>query len=155
MRDLLVFTENEQNPTIVGTDANVHHTIWGSFDINPRGKDLLAYCASANLNFCNVGNKPTFRTKTRGEEVLDLTLVNRCEWNRVVGWHVSVTNNNFECLRYDYLLYFNVYVTDLLLLLLFCDLKYSRYSGLFLCSTFLYFLQLSMFGLFTTLNCYI
>ena len=88
LRDLLVFTENEQIPTIVGTDANAHHTIWGSSDINPRGEDLLAYCASADLNFCNVGYKPTFRTKTR-EEVLDLTLVNRCAWNRVVGWHVS------------------------------------------------------------------
>ena len=40
VRDLLVFTENEQIPTIVGTDANAHHTIWGSSDINPRGKDL-------------------------------------------------------------------------------------------------------------------
>ena len=39
----------------------------------------------------------------------------------------TVTNNNFECLRYDYLLYFNVYVTDLLLLPLFFDLEYSRY----------------------------
>ena len=87
LRDLLVFTENEQIPTIAGTDANAHHTIWGSSDINPRGEDLLAYCASADLNFCNVGNEPTFRIKTR-EEVLDLTLVNRCAWNRVVGWHV-------------------------------------------------------------------
>ena len=88
LRDLFVFTENEQIPTIVGTDASAHHTIWKSSDINPRGEDLLAYCASADLNFCNVGNKPTFRTKSR-EEVLDLTLVNRCAWNRVVGWHVS------------------------------------------------------------------
>ena len=88
LRDLLVFTENKQIPTIVRTDANAHHTIWGSSDINPRGEDLLAYCASADLNFCNVGNKPTIRTKSR-EEVLDLTLVNRRAWNRVVGWHVS------------------------------------------------------------------
>ena len=57
LMDLLVFTENEQIPTIVGTDANAHHTIWGCSDINPRGEDLLAYCASANLNFCNVGKK--------------------------------------------------------------------------------------------------
>ena len=34
--DLLVFTEIEQIPTILGTDANAHHTIWGSSDINPR-----------------------------------------------------------------------------------------------------------------------
>ena len=80
LRDLLVFTENEQIPTIVGTDANAHHTIWGSSNINPRGEDLLAYCVSADLNFCNVGNKPTIRTKTR-EEILDLTLVNRCAWD--------------------------------------------------------------------------
>ena len=65
--------------------SNAHHTIWGSSDINPRREDLLAYCVSADLNFCNVGNKPTFRTRTR-EEVLDLTLVNRCAWDRVVSW---------------------------------------------------------------------
>ena len=51
LRDLLVFTENEQIPTIVGTAANVHHTIWESSDINPRREDLLAYCATADLNF--------------------------------------------------------------------------------------------------------
>ena len=71
LRDLLVFTENEQIPTAVETDANARHTIWRSSDIN------FAYCASANLNFCNVSNKPTFRTKTR-KEVLDITFVNRC-----------------------------------------------------------------------------
>ena len=79
---------NEQIPTIAGTDANAHPTIWGSSDINPRGEDLLAYCVRADLNFCNVGNKPTFRTKTR-EEVQDLNLVNRCAWDRIVGWRVS------------------------------------------------------------------
>ena len=72
LRDQLIFTENEQIPTIVGTDANAHHTIWGSSDINPRGEDLLAFCVSADLNFCNVSNRPTYRNKIR-EEVLDLT----------------------------------------------------------------------------------
>ena len=72
----------------MGTDANAHHTIWGSSDINPRGEDLLAYCTSADLNFCSVGNKPTFRTETC-EEVLELTFVDRCAWYRVVGWQVS------------------------------------------------------------------
>ena len=56
-------------PTFVGTEANAHHTIWGSSDINPCGEDLLAYCVSADLNFynVNVGNKPTITTKTREE----------------------------------------------------------------------------------------
>ena len=80
--------KNEQIPTIVGTDANAHHTIWGSSNTNPRGEDLLAYCVSADLNFCNVGNKPTFRNKTC-EEILNLTLVNRCAWDRKVGRHVG------------------------------------------------------------------
>ena len=88
LRNLLVFTENEQMSAYVGTDTNALHTIWGSSNINPRAEDLLACCASADLNFRNVGNKPTFRTKTR-EEILDFTLVNRCAWDRVVGWHVS------------------------------------------------------------------
>ena len=63
LRDLLVFRENEEIPTIVETDAYAHHTIWGSSDINPRGKDLLAYCVGADLNFCNANNRPTFRLK--------------------------------------------------------------------------------------------
>ena len=66
LRDLLVFTENEQKPTIVGTDANAHHTIWRSSDINPQGEDLLLYCASADLNFFNGGNRPTFKKRVRG-----------------------------------------------------------------------------------------
>ena len=69
--------KNEQIPTVVGTNANAHHIILGSSDINPRGEDVLACCVNADLNFCNVGNKPTFRTK-KCEEVLNLTLVNRC-----------------------------------------------------------------------------
>ena len=35
LRNLLVFVENEQISTIVGTDVNANHTIWGSSDINP------------------------------------------------------------------------------------------------------------------------
>ena len=66
LKELLVFTEKEKTPTIIGADANTHHTVWGSSNVNARGEELLAYCASANLNFCNEGNKPTFRTKRRG-----------------------------------------------------------------------------------------
>ena len=42
LRDLLVFTEKEQTSTIVGTDANAHHAMWGFSNTNPRGEDLLA-----------------------------------------------------------------------------------------------------------------
>ena len=76
LKELVAFSDKEKIPLVIGTDANAHHTVWGSTNVNPRGLELLMYCASANLYFCNVGNKPTFRTKTR-EEVLDLTLTNR------------------------------------------------------------------------------
>ena len=36
LSDRLVFTKNEQIPTIVGTDANAHHTVLGSSNINLR-----------------------------------------------------------------------------------------------------------------------
>ena len=55
----VVFLHNfkrEQIPTIVRTEANAQHTIWASFDINPRGEDLPAYYVSSVLNFCNSTN---------------------------------------------------------------------------------------------------
>ena len=36
---------------------------------------------------CNVGSKPTFRTRKR--EVLNLTLINRNAENCISDWHVS------------------------------------------------------------------
>ena len=59
----------------------------GSSNVNTRGMDWPMHCASANLHFCNVGNKPTFRTRKR--EVLDLTLINRNAENCISDWHVS------------------------------------------------------------------
>ena len=77
LKELLSFSDRDNIPTVIGTDANAHHTVWGSSNVNTRGMDLLAYCASANLHFCNMGSKPTFRTKKK--KVLDLTLINRNE----------------------------------------------------------------------------
>ena len=87
-RELVSFCEAEKIPLIVGSDANAHHTTWGSSNVNDRGEHLLAYCACNNLEICNVGQKPTFRTSVR-EEVLDLTLANCQAWGLVRGWHVS------------------------------------------------------------------
>ena len=80
LKELVAFSDKEKIPLVIVTDANAHHTVWGSTKVNLRGLELLMYCASASLYFSDVGNKPTFRTKTR-EEVLDLTLTNRNAWN--------------------------------------------------------------------------
>ena len=88
LKELLSFSDRGNIPTVIGTDTNAHHTVWGSSNVNSRGIDLLTYCASSNLYFCNVGNKPTFRTRKR-EEVLDLTLMNRNAVNCIRDWHAS------------------------------------------------------------------
>ena len=88
LKELLSFSDRDKIPTVIGTDANAHHTVWGSSNVNTRGMDLLMFCASANLHICNVGSKPTFRTRKR-EEVLDLTLINRNAENCISDWHVS------------------------------------------------------------------
>jgi ribonuclease HI len=72
----------------VGTDANAHHTAWGSTNVNPRGELLLEYVASTNLDICNIGNEPTFITQAR-KEVLDITLADLATCQTVEGWHVD------------------------------------------------------------------
>ena len=88
LKELLSYSDRYKIPTVIGTNANAHHTVWSSSSVNTRSMDLLMYCASANLHFCNVGNKPTFRTRKR-EEVLDLTLINRNVENCTSERHVS------------------------------------------------------------------
>ena len=88
LKELLSFSDRDKIPTVIGTDANAHHTVWGSINVNARGMDLFMYCTSANQHLCNVGNKPTFRMMKR-EEVLNLTLMNRNAENCISDWHVS------------------------------------------------------------------
>ena len=64
-KELMSFSDKDKIPTVIGTDANAHHTVWGSSKVNTRSMDLLTHCASANLDFCNVGNKLTFKTRKK------------------------------------------------------------------------------------------
>ena len=88
LRELVDYCDRNNIHLVVGADANAHHTVWGSSDVNDRGEELLEYCMRVNLDVCNVGNKPTFRTRAR-KEVLDLTLVNQLAWGVVNDWYVS------------------------------------------------------------------
>ena len=90
--DLLVFTEIEQIPTILGTDANAHHTIWGSSDINPRGKDLLAYCAGAEAA---INEFQPF--KASGPDGLYPVLLQK-GWNQLKGYYHVIFQ---ACLRHS------------------------------------------------------
>ena len=52
---------------IIGSDANSHHTVWGSFGINRRGEALLEYLAGTELEITNRGNGPTFHISKTAE----------------------------------------------------------------------------------------
>ena len=56
VKELLSLSVGVDNlSALIGTDANAHHAVWGSCNVNTRSMNLLTYCASANLDFCNVG----------------------------------------------------------------------------------------------------
>lgn len=85
---LVNYCEAEGLDLIVATDSNCHHTIWGSTNTNSRGKKLIEYLSTTNLDIINRGNKPTFVTR-RAKTIIDLTLANEGGANLISNWHVS------------------------------------------------------------------
>ena len=88
VEDLIKHCHRENLPYIIGCDANSHHTIWGSSDINSRGESLLEFLLKEKVQILNRGNKPTFKNAIR-EEVLDLTLCSNNIADVICNWHVS------------------------------------------------------------------
>ncbi|KAL6424918.1 hypothetical protein ACFW04_010058 [Cataglyphis niger] len=74
---LMEYYQAKRLPLIVGCNANAHHTIWNTSNINDRSRRLLEYLVATDLEILNRGNEPTFQTVLR-HEVLDLIL---CSWN--------------------------------------------------------------------------
>ena len=92
LRDLLVLTEIEQIPTILETDANAHHTYGDSSDINPRGKDLLAYCASAEADINEFSTIQSIRARralscTATERLESTERILPCHFSRILPCH--------------------------------------------------------------------
>ena len=50
MRGIVQHSAQEKKEIILGIDANAHHIMWGSTDINPRGETLMEYMVSTKLN---------------------------------------------------------------------------------------------------------
>ena len=50
MRDIVQHSAEDRKEIILGIDANAHHILWGSTDINPMGELLMEYMASTKLN---------------------------------------------------------------------------------------------------------
>jgi hypothetical protein len=53
MRDVIDYCSSRSKQLIIGCDANAHHILWGSHDINPRGESLMEYLVSSNLDILN------------------------------------------------------------------------------------------------------
>ncbi|XP_055850400.1 uncharacterized protein LOC129914972 [Episyrphus balteatus] len=98
LRRLVADAERQKICLIIGCDANAHHTVWGSTDINDRGESLFDFILSTNLIVSNTGNEPTFVTRNR-QEVLDITLVSDSIHQRILNWKVS-EEHSFSDHRY-------------------------------------------------------
>ena len=68
LRKVVDYCDKNKLQLIIGCDANAHHIIWGSTDINPR-ECLMEYLVSTNLNILNKSHHPTFGTSNRKEEL--------------------------------------------------------------------------------------
>ena len=73
---------------VIGCDANVHHTTWGSSNINNKGESLFNFIMANDLDIMNKGNRPTFVTCNR-QEVIDITIATFYAGNFIKDWHVT------------------------------------------------------------------
>ncbi len=80
--------EQRQIPIIIGCDANAHHTVWGCQDINIRGRTLLEYLMTTDLEIINQGHSPTY-VGMGHQSIIDLTLASQQIAGEVLEWHVS------------------------------------------------------------------
>lgn len=88
LKNLISYCQVQNYQLIIGCDANSHHTIWGSSDVNSNGENLLEFINSSRLTVLNKGNTPTFANNIR-EEVIDVTLCTELLSEKIVNWHVS------------------------------------------------------------------
>jgi len=85
---LFDFCRTKKMELLVGMDANAHHTMWGSSDINTRGEEVLNLMFTWDLELLNKGNKPTFVTSRR-QEVLDITISSIGLSSYITNWQIN------------------------------------------------------------------
>lgn len=88
IEQLTGFCSLNKHTLVIACDANSHHIVWGSSDINPRGTELLEFLTSYNLSIHNRGCEPTFVTSRR-MEVIDITFGSSDSEGLINNWRVS------------------------------------------------------------------
>jgi len=86
--DLVRYCEKENLYVVVGCDSSAHHSVWGSTNCNSRGKALMEFLNTTNLEILNWGKEPTFCSEGR-LEVVDITLGSLRLLESIIGWEVS------------------------------------------------------------------
>jgi hypothetical protein len=99
---------------VIGCDANVHHTTWGSSNINRRGESLFNFITANDLDIMNKGNRPTFVTCNR-QEVIYIIIATFYAGNFIKDWHVT---EEVSCSDQRYIR-FNITRTD-------CSVEFYR-----------------------------
>nr|AMS38355.1 hypothetical protein [Bactrocera tryoni] len=99
LQRLAATSSRRKQALVVGADANAHHTVWGSPDINQRGESLLNYILQSSLVVANRGEEPTYIGPT-SRNVLDITLYTSRD-ALVENWRVLSTPS-FSDHRYIY-----------------------------------------------------
>jgi len=92
VNEVVEYCNTNRLPLVVGGDANAHHTLWGSSDINERGIQLLEFIVEQDLHCINKGHKPNFVTSNTKER-LDVTLVSNDLITKVSFWKVLDTES--------------------------------------------------------------
>jgi hypothetical protein len=87
IKSLVVYAKDKGLELFWGCDANPHHEVWGSTNINARGESLLDFIMHTRLHILNRGKEPTF-LDSRRQEMLDITLCTRGLVGLVRDWKV-------------------------------------------------------------------
>jgi len=83
---------------IVGCDANAHHLIQASMDINQQEECLMEYLVCIILNTLNKSMIPTL-VISKSKEVTDLRIATDKTGNLVTKWHVfdKIPSSDHRC----------------------------------------------------------
>ncbi|KAH8407744.1 hypothetical protein KR215_009286, partial [Drosophila sulfurigaster] len=105
LRRLVDMVCSSKKHLIIGTDANAHHSVWGSPDINDRGESVLDFILNYKLRLANRGEVSTYVGPTSCN-VLDLTIATEyiqftIPFNRVPEAQPFRNPRNTNCAKFS------------------------------------------------------
>jgi hypothetical protein len=84
---------------VICCDVNVHHSSWGSMNINNRGESLFNFIMANGLDIMSKGNRSPFVTSNM-QEVIDITTATFYAGNFIKDWH---ENKEVSCSDHRYI----------------------------------------------------